>query len=221
MGKVRAFSPHVRWTDAEEAVIREHYPSAPYEVLEQMLPGRTRRIIQGKAFQMKVQRIKAPPMTPEQRLARKYEQIRAKREQNPDAVREYQKLWRARNRDRINAELREQVARRLFWGRALRLRGVSAFDLWKLWKSQRGRCALSGRKLDRSAEIDHKIPKVRGGKDDLANLQWTTVEANRAKRDLTDDEFFALCSDVCGRLIFDRMRMVEERWPAERMEAAE
>ena len=84
---------------------------------------------------------------------------------------------------------------------------TTASDLAKLWKAQRGLCALTGRKMDRSAQVDHKLPLARGGKDDLSNLQWTTAEANRAKRDLTDIEFHALCTDSV-------------RWIGQRIDAA-
>lgn len=131
-----------------------------------------------------------------------------KRAADPKSSREYQNAWRAKNAARLNDQLRQSVEKRLFWGRALRLRGVSPFDLWKLWKTQRGKCALSGRKLDRTAEIDHRTPKVRGGDDRLENLQWVTKEANRAKRDLTEDEFLSLCRD-CAEWIGERIAEVD------------
>ena len=146
-------------------------------------------------------------LDPEKYRQRKRESMARRRAADPEKSRDYQNTWRAKNADRVNANLRQSVEKRLFWGRALRLRGVSSFDLWKMWKAQRGRCALSGRKLDRTAEIDHRIPKVRGGGDDLPNLQWVTKEANRAKRDLTEDEFQALCRD-CADWIGERIAMV-------------
>lgn len=73
---------------------------------------------------------------------------------------------------------------------------ITAKQLALLWRQQRGRCGLTGRKLDRSAVIDHILPISRGGSHGLENLRWTTDEANHAKRDLTDEEFFALCHTV-------------------------
>lgn len=68
--------------------------------------------------------------------------------------------------------------------------------LMMTWKRQRGRCALSGRKLDRTAHIDHIIPRSRGGSNKIDNLQFLTREVNIAKSNLTDDEFIQLCLDV-------------------------
>jgi 5-methylcytosine-specific restriction endonuclease McrA len=86
-----------------------------------------------------------------------------------------------------------------FAARAQNLRGTghaTARDLGAMWKRQRGRCALTGRRLDRTAEIDHIIPRALGGRDTPANLRWVVKSANRAKRDLLDEDFIALCRDV-------------------------
>ena len=73
---------------------------------------------------------------------------------------------------------------------------VTAEDIKALWDSQDGRCALTGRRLDDHAELDHIIPRTRGGTHDLSNLRWVCGEANRAKRNLTDEEFLSLAADV-------------------------
>jgi len=80
--------------------------------------------------------------------------------------------------------------------------------LARLWKEQRGLCALSGEKMGRDAEIDHKMPRARGGTDYIGNLQWVTPIANMAKRDLTDAEFAELCR-TCARWIGERIEAVE------------
>jgi 5-methylcytosine-specific restriction endonuclease McrA len=135
------------------------------------------------------------------------------RASNPDATREKQRKWHAANREKNTAKMREYYARRFFWAKACKLRKMGAAnytELARLWKKQRGLCALTGRRLSReNAELDHKIPKSRGGGDEIDNLQWVTVEANRAKRDLTDGEFAELCGDVM-RWIGDRIQLVEE-----------
>lgn len=206
MGTVRSYSPHVRWTKGEEEIIRLHYPTAPITELEAMLPGRGRRTIQCKANEMGVRREKPPKRTPDEIRAAKAAHMARKRAANPDAARAYQNAHRAKNRDRLNAKTRENTSRRLFWARALRLRnGITARDLAKIWRNQRGLCALTGDKLDRTAEIDHKIPRSRGGDDSLGNLQWVTRAANRAKRDLTDEEFLLLCKS-CVRWIGERIQ---------------
>lgn len=37
--------------------------------------------------------------------------------------------------------------------------------------------------------IDHKIPKNRGGSNELSNLQLIDIKCNKVKGDLTDEEF--------------------------------
>ena len=145
----------------------------------------------------------------EKTRTRKREYMASLRMEKPNEIRAYQSAYRSKHRERINAKTRENTAKRIFWARALRLRnGISARDLARLWKEQRGRCALSGDKLGRDAEIDHKTPRAKGGKDRLDNLQWVTPIANRAKRDLTDAEFLRLCIN-CARWIGERIEAVE------------
>jgi 5-methylcytosine-specific restriction endonuclease McrA len=126
-------------------------------------------------------------------------------------------------RERNTEKMRRYAQRRFFWSKATKLRGEDAatfLALARLWKEQRGLCAITGRRLDRTAEIDHRLPRARGGGDNIANLQWVTREANRAKRDLTDAEFVALCSDVM-RWVGRRIEMVEALTSLSMLEAAE
>lgn len=117
--------------------------------------------------------------------------------------------YRALNAQKLAAKSREYASRRFFYKRAERLispgGGVSASDkcaeISRLWKKQRGVCALSGRRLNRdNAEIDHIIPKTRGGSCHIDNLRWVHRDVNRAKRNLLDSEFFALCQEVIARI---------------------
>lgn len=99
---------------------------------------------------------------------------------------------------RYARELREK---RPFEWRAKLLRRVNptitATDLEALWERQGGLCGLTGRPLDHAkADIDHIVPVSRGGGHDLGNLRWVTRRANRAKGNMTDQEFFELCQDV-------------------------
>jgi CRISPR/Cas system Type II protein with McrA/HNH and RuvC-like nuclease domain len=153
-------------------------------------------------------------------MARTIEQIREakrlhmarKRAANPDYIRAQQKAWCDANRELVRQKNRDYYNRRFFWARMTKLRGperATHIELARLWKAQRGRCALTGAKLDRAAELDHALPKTRGGKDNIENLRWVTHEVNFAKRDLTDDEFIALCGNVM-RWIGRRIEMVEQ-----------
>jgi len=72
-----------------------------------------------------------------------------------------------------------------------------AKELCFLWKRQRGKCALTGRRLSRdNSEIDHIVPLSRGGSDEISNLRWLHKDVNQAKRSLSDDEFITMCSEV-------------------------
>jgi len=143
---------------------------------------------------------------------RKRKQMNAMRAANPEANRLKFKAWRAANHEREKAKLREYHAKRFFWSRAMKLRGIGRAtykDLASLWRSQCGLCALTGRRLDRTAEPDHIIPKAKGGSDCKSNLRWVCKEVNRMKRDMMDEEFIAMCADVM-QLIGQRIKMVSE-----------
>jgi hypothetical protein len=72
-----------------------------------------------------------------------------------------------------------------------------AKELCFLWKRQRGKCALSGRRLNRAnAHLDHRIPRSQSGSDDISNLQWLHRDVNQAKHALTDAEFIQLCQEI-------------------------
>lgn len=151
------------------------------------------------------------PRSHEDYLRAKREGMARLRAKDPDAARRKQREWNDRNRDHVREKIRQYYQRRFFWNKSVRLRGddrAAARELAALWKAQRGRCALTGRRLDRAAELDHIVARVRGGTDDLANLRWVCHEANFAKRDLSDAEFIALCSD-CMRWIGTRIAMVD------------
>lgn len=152
-------------------------------------------------------------------MARSIEEVRkAKREfmarkraSNPEAARKYHRERHHKNREYNTAKMRDYYARRFFWGRAMKLRGegrATAADIASIWRRQRGLCALTGRKLDRTAQLDHVLAKARGGNDAKDNLRWLCKEANLARRELNDAEFAALCCDVM-RWIGERITAVE------------
>jgi hypothetical protein len=68
----------------------------------------------------------------------------------------------------------------------------------RAWYNQRGRCAYTGKKLDRTAQLDHKTPVSRGGINEPSNLHWVTADANWVKRSHTHEEFIAICSDIAA-----------------------
>lgn len=148
---------------------------------------------------------------PEKYRARKRESMARRRAADPEAARAYRNAYHAANRKVQTKKMRDYYARRFFWGKAMKLRGTdraNAKKLANLWRAQKGLCALTGRRLDRTAQLDHKTPKARGGGDEIQNLQWLCPEANLAKRDLTDAEFATLCEDVM-RWIGERIAAVD------------
>jgi 5-methylcytosine-specific restriction endonuclease McrA len=203
----------VKWSGEEVAAIVRLYPSATHPELLAALPGRSIRIIQCKANELGLKRVKRPSRTAEEVRQAKREFMARRRAEDPERARAYQREFHHRNGERNREKMRAYASRRFFWNRANKLRSATAAsfnELAGLWKKQRGLCALTGERLTRqNAELDHIIPKARGGDDSLSNLRWVTKEVNRAKRDLTDAEFIALCGNVM-RWIGRRIEMVEE-----------
>jgi len=70
--------------------------------------------------------------------------------------------------------------------------------LSRAWYNQRGRCAYTGKRLDRNAQVDHKTPISRGGSNDASNLHWVTADANAVKHTRTHEEFIAICTDIAA-----------------------
>lgn len=61
-------------------------------------------------------------------------------------------------------------------------------------------CYLTGRKIDLSQplsyQFDHVVPVSKGGSNGLSNLELSCSEANRAKSNLSKEEFLDLCIEV-------------------------
>lgn len=121
---------------------------------------------------------------------------------NPDKW----KLIKKINNDKYNK-------RRFFYVRALGIlvRSECQCDTTELcttlsraWYKQRGRCAYTGKRLDKKAQVDHKVPLCRGGTNDPENIHWVTADANWVKGTRTHDEFIALCSDVASYIEANR-----------------
>jgi len=80
-------------------------------------------------------------------------------------------------------------------------RSITIEQLKNLWQQQAGLCAITGRALTvLEAELDHVIPRSRGGSDGIENLRWVCGEANDAKRALLDEELLVLCRDITRTL---------------------
>lgn len=128
------------------------------------------------------------------------------RREELNAARRGNEKYLAKGRE-YNRTLRE---RHFFKWRARLLnrtgKNVTARQLASLWRSQRGRCVLSGAKLGRDAHIDHIVPKSKGGPSTIGNLRFLDPWVNVALQDLDDCEFANRCKQVAewiGRQIVE------------------
>lgn len=77
--------------------------------------------------------------------------------------------------------------------------------LWDIMLKQNMRCPYTGKELvpGKNASIDHRIPRSRGGSNDVTNLQWVNYTINVMKQDLLHDEFIEviklILANVNGR----------------------
>jgi hypothetical protein len=108
------------------------------------------------------------------------------------------KRLRTRNTKRLGMFYsRAQGMQRASWG----TEPISVRELAKvlefLWIKQKGRCALSNRKLNRlNSHVDHIKATSAGGLTVKNNLRWLHKHVNQAKRALTDRQFKKLCRQV-------------------------
>ena len=123
---------------------------------------------------------------------------------NREALQEKTKLYRSKHKPQHAIMARSWTYLHLFKKTVNRLKFhaegqsyCSAFELWSIWHKQRGLCSLSGRKLTReNCHIDHIHPASKGGTHTKENLRWVCKDANQAKHDLTDEDFWTLCLEV-------------------------
>jgi 5-methylcytosine-specific restriction endonuclease McrA len=74
---------------------------------------------------------------------------------------------------------------------------ISAFDLWKIAKKQKLKCALTGEKLtSENISIDHIVSKSKGGMNIPSNVRLVLKPINIARQTMTDNEFIELCKKV-------------------------
>lgn len=61
-------------------------------------------------------------------------------------------------------------------------------------------CSLTGRPINlmkpSSYQLDHIVPRSKGGLNNIDNCQLLCKEANQAKHDLTMEEFIQLCKEI-------------------------
>lgn len=102
--------------------------------------------------------------------AKKIEAARRWQKANPEKVKAYRDQYKVRNESRF---------------RSLRLKTPEINSLLQ----SKTFCVMCGG--DENLEIDHVIPRSRGGTNKVDNLQWLCRPCNAAKGAMTPDEFFA------------------------------
>ena len=73
-------------------------------------------------------------------------------------------------------------------------------ELLDLFNLQEGRCPYSGLELTlgTNTSLDHKIPKSKGGADEMENLQWTHKLVNQMKWDTDEEEFLKMVMNIAS-----------------------
>ena len=113
-----------------------------------------------------------------------YRKCQTWRRKNPDKTAEYQRRYRASHRDVARSQVRNRRARvRYASGQH------SALDVQRLIWFQRGLCAYCYRAMDGRHTVDHRIPLIRGGSNDPANLCLACLSCNSKKSGLTETEY--------------------------------
>ena len=88
----------------------------------------------------------------------------------------------------------------------------------QLMRRQDNTCVYCGhRRIARSLDIDHIVPAVRGGSNDISNLQVICSPCNQRKGDQTDEEFRSRYARLVprGRLTPPRRRISQAEFRAE------
>lgn len=124
--------------------------------------------------------------------------------------------------------LDEYVERRgnQIWQHRSRTSGYVSGSLhYEVLKAARGRCELCGVSgEERALDVDHIVPRSRGGTDDLSNLQALCYRCNQVKGNRDDTDFRAssaiyderdadcvFCTDLDGRIVHENELAVVTR----------
>lgn len=77
-------------------------------------------------------------------------------------------------------------------------------ELLDLFNAQNGKCKYTNRiiTLQIDCELDHIIPRSKGGADVISNLQWLHRDVNKMKYDLTEEVFIQSITEIVKWLEF-------------------
>lgn len=117
-------------------------------------------------------------MSPEVK-ARKRERNRLHREKNPDYYKEY------RGKNKLKAQVHGCMARvKHYYPDLISTLTKEQLTDWMMTANKT--CPYCGQD---AGSIDHVIPLARGGKHELDNLEMICLTCNKAKMDMTKEEF--------------------------------
>ena len=101
------------------------------------------------------------------------------------------RAWADKNKDRLKDLRKKRYLKNprlgsiYFQNRRARKRvNGGTLSVWladKLFKLQRGKCACCGQKLGTDYHLDHRVPLVRGGKNEDSNMQLLRKKCNLEK----------------------------------------
>ena len=76
-------------------------------------------------------------------------------------------------------------------------------ELQELFNKQLGKCYYSGLPIEirKNAQLDHTVPRNRGGENTIDNLRWVHEIVNQMKSDIPEDQFLQFCATVAEHQI--------------------
>ncbi len=196
------------WTEEDYDILRHRYPreGASQEIAD--LIG-VSRIAAGAMARTKLG-LRWQPMSKKELL--EHRRIKARRKYaNPDYRKRIQEKEKSRRMAYSNAGLCRCGRERFYDSAQCKLHwAVSvgstagnssnkfASKILIILEKQDYKCMLTGKTLipGDNASLDHIIPKVKGGINNVENLQWVTLQANRAKGVMLLQEFLIFCKRV-------------------------
>ena len=122
-------------------------------------------------------------------------------------------------------ELMNNQEATLFFKKRASHYNTTVIELQKMFFRQRGVCALCGDKLyfNEKTHVDHIIPKVLNGENNINNYQFVCAKCNYAKRDLPSKEFIIMCIKIAAKCRYEiskteQMRVLSSVWKQQNTE---